>query len=770
MAAPSTGRPFLMLTRTALQYNNFMKKSTLSGALARALFHISLVATLSALLGNSPLRAIPTSPSPAQKQAVSVRGDARPVSFRYVTEDATVKSVTIAGMFNGWNKSGNALTKSSDGKTWTVTLPLAAGVYQYKFVLNGETWVTDPTAPTVDDGNGNVNSQISVVPADYDALPGIVGDGKITLSAIKHEVTSRYIHRLDDKHVEITLRTRANDVQDCILSAFLSRHGHMRYDRVAMRRSSQDGLYDWWQADIALPPKDALSYYFDIADGANRVRWTINRVLSGNELRDGIEHHLTPFHIEAKDFPVFKTPDWVRDAVFYQIFPDRFANGDTSNDGPNVAPWGSPPNGIARQGGDLAGVIQHLDYLKALGVNALYFNPIFASRSNHGYDTNDYHIVDPRFGTNDELKTLVNALHGLGGHVILDGVFNHTSVDFAKFADLRKNGAASPYRDWYYIHSFPIEVHNGETSYVGWFNNPWLPKLNVNNPDTHAYLLDVARRWLQLGVDGWRLDAADEIQHPYWKEFRKTVKGVNPNAYIVGEIWGNASDWLQGDEFDSVMNYRFRQAVLDFFATGKSNPSQFDASLTKLRSDYPPAAEAVLFNIVDSHDTERLYNSCQGDWQRERAVVLFQFAYPGVPVIYYGDEIGLPGGHDPDDRRAFPWDKSQWNTTTLAYYQKLIALRKQHAVLRRGDFTPLFDAKTEDQTGVYGFVRRYGEEAAVALFNRAETPQTVRFDTTSVGKGGLQEWDSDGARMAKTSGGMHYIITLQPHGMALLGR
>ena len=243
------------------------------------------------------------------------------------------------------------------------------------------------------------------------------------------------------------------------------------------------------------------------------------------------------FPLAASSFPFLAVPEWVQDTVFYQIFPERFENGDATNDPADVSPWGTKPTYYNRMGGDIAGVSKRMDYLKRLGINGIYFNPLFASGSNHGYDTYDYERVDPRFGTNEELKTLITKAHEQNWRVILDGVFNHTGIEHPAFKSLRTLGAESPYRNWYYAKRFPLEVKDGQTTYEGWFGVTSMPKLNVMNPETKAHLMGVATKWLsEAGADGWRLDAADEIGHPFWKEFRTQVKRQTPKPTFLAKF------------------------------------------------------------------------------------------------------------------------------------------------------------------------------------------------------------------------------------------
>ncbi len=660
------------------------------------------------LLGFLSNPAVPQPPPPVGMHD----SDLRPVVFRYVSP-VPLQSVSLAGTFNGWNKTADPLKLASDGKTWTLTKSLEPEVYDYKFVLNDaakETWVTDPSATSVSDGNGNTNSRLSVNPEGYEKRPGKVGDGQITGSGVRHREGAGYVLRVDSRRVRLTLRTRRSDVQSVTLET-------PEGTRFPLSPALSSELFDFWRVTVPLTPGRPLRYVFRLSDGGpSRLYDKRDWLLAGT---------YTPkwFTFEERRFPVFKTPDWARDAVFYQIFPDRFRNGNPNNDPPGTAPWGSKPTFSNWMGGDLAGVSEKLGYLKSLGVSGIYFNPLFAARSSHGYDTDDYATVSPAFGTNEELKTLVGKAHTEGMRVILDGVFNHTSVDFKAFASLRTKGEKSPYRNWYYVSGFPIEVKDGQKNYAGWFGTPWMPKLNLSNQDARRYLLEIGQKWIrEAGIDGWRLDAADEVDPAFWRDFRKAVREVKPDAYIVGECWKDASPWLGGDQWDSTMNYRWRGAVLDFFAFENKTPAEFEAALAKIREDYPPAATAVMFNMISSHDVERFRTLCKGDRQRLLRATLFQFTYPGTPCLYYGDEIGMEGGRDPDNRRAFPWKESEWDQKTLAFTRKAIRLRRDHVSLRRGEYRPFL---TDNARGLFGFLRVHPKETALVVFNRSKGEQTL---------------------------------------------
>lgn len=426
-------------------------------------------------------------------------------------------------------------------------------------------------------------------------------------------------------------------------------------------------------------------------------------------------------------------PDWVKDAVFYQIFPERFANGDTTNDPPNVERWGGTPKINNYFGGDLDGVIQHLDYIKGIGFNAIYFTPVFESNSNHKYHTTDYLKIDHNFGTDETFKQLLQECHKRGIRVVIDAVFNHTGVKFFAFEDIKKNEEKSKYLHWYNVHSFPVGPPD-KPNYEAWWNLGDLPRLMNKNPEVRSYLNEATRKWTTMGLDGWRLDVPNEIPHDFWIEWRKLVKSLNPDAYIVGEIWDDATPWLQGDQFDAVMNYRFRGACVGFIALENQKASQFDSILTAQRSQYPEDVNYVLQNLLGSHDTERYLTLSNGDDDKLKLSVLMQMTYPGAPMVYYGDEIGMDGGKDPDCRKTMIWDSTKWNTGLLAWYTKLIKIRNSYPVLRRGSFTTVL---VDDKRKLYGFQRDDGKQSAAIVLNNYPSEQKI---ATSMFKTPISQW------------------------------
>ncbi|MFA9404858.1 MAG: glycoside hydrolase family 13 protein [Anaerolineales bacterium] len=420
-------------------------------------------------------------------------------------------------------------------------------------------------------------------------------------------------------------------------------------------------------------------------------------------------------------------PAWIHDAIFYQIFPDRFENGDLNNDPSNKVPWGSEPSIWGFQGGDLRGVIQRLDYIQDLGANAIYLNPIFESSSNHRYNTRDYYRIDPKLGGMEDFEELLRSAHNHGIRVILDGVFNHCGRGFFAFNDVLENQAQSAYKDWFYIKRFPVRAYGrGKADdYEAWWKFKSLPKLNIQNPEVRAYILQVAKFWLEKGVDGWRLDVPTEIADmDFWSEFRAAAKNVNNDAYLLGEIWEIEPDWVGPEIFDGLMNYPLRDALLDLLTSPGGALNMFVEAIETLLGAYPTENTNAHYLPLGSHDTVRLATALKSDEQRILTAFTFQFFFPGAPAIYYGDEVGLKGGKDPDNRRAFIWEKDTWNHKIREHLENLVSLRSELPQLRRGEFQIV---SVDEVAGVATFRRIYKDRAAVLVMNISSTSQQINL-------------------------------------------
>lgn len=461
------------------------------------------------------------------------------------------------------------------------------------------------------------------------------------------------------------------------------------------------------------------------------------------------------------------TPDWVRDAIFYQIFPDRFAKSERVDKPHNLEPWDSSPSTYGFKGGDLIGAADHLDYLVELGVNAIFLTPIFQSTANHRYHTHDYYQVDPILGGNAAFRFLLDQAHARGIRVILDGVFNHASRGFYQFNHTLENGEASPYIDWFNFSSLPVHAYDsyGQTGYEAWWGLKALPRFNHRNPQVREFLMQVAEYWIKQGIDGWRLDVPGEIDDDeFWREFRRRVKSINPDAYIVGEIWHQADRWLAGDQFDAVMNYQFTRACICFFLTvdeqvrrltahhSYGEVEAWDATIFSTHVEealewYPPAVAYAQLNLLGSHDTARFLTLAKEEVAAYKMAALMMMAYPGAPMIYYGDEIGMLGGKDPACRGSMLWDQSTWNRELGETVKGYIAMRKKYASLRRGGYSHLYA-----QGQAYVFARQGEAETVIIGLNAGQAPVHLDLDVAAVLADGAnlrEEWGNGRFRIEK---------------------
>jgi len=507
-----------------------------------------------------------------------------------------------------------------------------------------------------------------------------------------------------------------------------------------------------------------------------------------------------------------KPPEWVKDAVFYQIFPDRFAQSARVPKPSNLEPWDSPPTIHGFKGGDLLGVAERLDYLEDLGVTAIYFNPIFQSAANHRYHTHDYYQVDPILGGNAAFRELLEAAHACGIRVVLDGVFNHASRGFYQFHHAMENGGASPYLDWFHfeeerlkageqLNAYPHALRKSKQDptgvqkpvgsletygYRSWWDLPALPKFNTDTEAVRRFIFDVARHWIAFGIDGWRLDVPQEIEDAeFWREFRRVVKSANPEAYIVGEIWKEAVSWLQGDQFDAVMNYIFNRACLGFFGgealdathhpggykLERLSATDFAEEIDGLLALYDWEVTQAQLNLLSSHDMPRFLTLMQGNGNERHAkdslklATLFQMTFPGAPCVYYGDEIGMEGSDDPDCRRAFPWDEARWDRDLRDTFRRAIALRKAHPALRRGRLLRLH---ADDENGIYAFARQGETETIAVVLNNSAAPYSLDVPSEDLFADGARLCDAWAGREAYVTAGYITDMRLPPRSGAVL--
>ncbi len=723
-----------------------------------------------------------------------------------------------------------------DGIYMFTTDAIPPGSYEFKVALN-ESWdvnygqdgvqngpnipftILQPTSVTF------VYNSITHVPQIWGASPA--NDNNIWWDGVRHD-SRDLLYRTPGGAVEagtpvtLRLRTYHNDVTDVKLRLYdlnLAAQQALQMVRVAedvdCYQAGLPFMCDFWAVTLPNEYVNNFWYRFIITDGTDTDYYADNTSALDGGLGAMSDDPVDYSYALMVYDPNFMVPDWAHNAVIYQIFPDRFRNGRKDND-PKTGqpryddpvlklPWGTLPEGYCRNyadaqtncpwrflfnpppgpesprgrdymGGDLKGIDQSLEYLKSLGVTTLYFNPVFDSASNHGYDTQNYYKIDPYFGTQKDWENLVKHANQLGMRIILDGVFNHMSSDspfFDRYHHYPTTGAceslSSPYRSWFTFHDVPAGTgtcvgSNGPNSatYDGWFGFDSIPVINKSNPVVQAYFLtgspNVTSFWLNQGSSGWRMDVMGDASFPagYWTTFRDEVKDTKADALIIGELWQKDStllSFLRGEKADTTMNYRLRDAILGLLTPGPFDskgfadsgrillPSEFASRLESIQEDYPQQVFYALMNLVDSHDTERILwaltpgtettadkelnaqNLAEGK-QKVMIASLIQFTLPGAPTVYYGDELAITGDDDPDDRRTYPTvplGLTATNTNPMfSHYQALANLRKLNPVLVEGDLNVLL---ADDNTGVVAYGRKTGSQAVIVIINRSDTDQ-----------------------------------------------
>ncbi len=429
-------------------------------------------------------------------------------------------------------------------------------------------------------------------------------------------------------------------------------------------------LYDYYT--ITLRGSDTrLAYLFELTAGDTTHFYSEEGLAETYDHRFSYFSHFQYPFIHPCD--VHTVVPWADTAVMYQIFPERFANGGVEKNYIN-AEWDDKPKPKSFYGGDLPGITQHLDYITDMGFNCVYMTPVFPAISNHKYDIMDYFDVDAGFGGKEALKELIDAAHQRGIRVMLDGVFNHCSNQNPLFIDVVKQGKASPYFDWFFIDGDTVDEE--KINYQTFASVPYMPKLNTGHPAVIDYCCDVARHWVEAyGIDGWRLDVMDELSIAFLRRFRAAVKAANPDALVIGELWHDPGVYLRGDQLDGMMNYGLTKALMDYLAFGTRDAVGAADDLIRTLTRVTQPASRMMMNLIGCHDTDRFLTWLKGDTDKLKLAFAILFFFPGIPCVYYGDEIGMEGGYDPDCRRAFPWDKARWSTDIQDTVKQLTKLK-----------------------------------------------------------------------------------------------
>jgi glycosidase len=532
----------------------------------------------------------------------------------------------------------------------------------------------------------------------------------VNFAAIYHINWLEYRHALADGRICVRLRAGRGDFERVTLHVadmYGSGKPELRASECAMDVMWRDDMYDYYQAVIKRDDP-CVSYFFSLERGGLLIYYDEDGVQSPAER--AARDHLAAFSFNYA-YPAALMPDWARGCVGYEIFPDRFRRLGLPEKG--LEPWGSARVANNRRfGGNLKGMRDAIPHLKSLGVDMMYLTPIFISNTSHRANTFDYYRIDPLLGTESDLRDLARALHDNGMRIILDGVFNHCGVLFPPFMDARDRGPASRYYDWFFF-------DNSAPGYRHFGLDAQMPKLNLQNPDAQKYFLDVGLYWMEsCGIDGWRLDVSPEVWPDFWRVFRWAVKSKNPDALLVAECWSDSRQWVTlGDMFDCTMNYSLSRAVWGLLSDKQTlSLREFDARVNRAMAMYPHANQEVMWNFLGSHDTERILTRTGNSYAKARAAAFFQMTCLGAPVIYYGDELAMEGGDDPECRRSMPWDCVEGNEM-FAYYRRLIALRHEIAALRHGT---LRTWHVDEAMGLYAYLREAEGQTALCVLCTGE--------------------------------------------------
>ncbi|MBD8932757.1 alpha-glycosidase [Firmicutes bacterium TM09-10] len=532
-------------------------------------------------------------------------------------------------------------------------------------------------------------------------------------SAIFHDMDKRFCYAIEKDLFVIRVQVKKDDMKEIILhyeDKYIPMEREDTRKTIVMKKVATSQFHDYYEAQVRMH-LICLRYFFEFTDMQGERVYYGNYEFDKEYITNRDRMFDCPQNLREEE--MFEVPDWAANKVVYQIFPSRFAASQPVD---KKLWYKAPITPMDDLHGDFRGIIDHLDHIQDLGIDVIYMTPSFKSNSCHKYDTIDYYEIDPSFGTKEELKELVQKAHDRGMKVVMDAVFNHTGKEFFAFKDILEKGEKSKYLDWYYIDELPLKGKWGEIPNFlcfGYYGG--MPKLNLKNPEVEKYITDVACYWIrECDIDGWRLDVGDEISHFFWKRFRRAIKAVKKDMLIIGEIWHYAGDFLEGDEWDTVMNYPFYLNLIDLLADEKISVSQFVQNLGYLKGRLHKKCYPLMWNLIDSHDTARFLHLCKDNKKKQHLAAAFQLLLPGMPMIYYGDEYAMPGANDPDCRRGMYWDEEYQDKEMFEWYKRLLQVRKAHTCIVEGE---LAEAITRDEDETIVLIRKNGEETIALIFN-----------------------------------------------------
>lgn len=533
--------------------------------------------------------------------------------------------------------------------------------------------------------------------------------------AVFHINMEDFIYPVSRNEIVIKMKAAAGDVKKCQV-IYWSRDNEENKKQKILGWIGSDGIFDYFQAHLQFSKVARYQkYYFCLEDKHDNMWYYNSFGISKMAPADGFFEYLY-----ANKNDVALPPEWAKGIIYYQIFPERFCDGNPMNNPVGCETWGTLPTRDNYMGGDLEGIIEKIPYLVDLGIECLYLTPIFKGDFNHKYATTDYFHIDPMFGTNEIFADVVKKCHENGIRILLDGVFNHTGIHFAPFEDVLKNGEKSKYKDWFLIKKYPVNISHHDYECVGAYK--WMPKLNSSNSEVQQFILSVMEFWIkEYGIDGWRLDVSDEVDMTVWQRARTYLKEKYPQIILLGETWGYGGKLVTGNRLDSVMNYLFRDAVRDYFGYEKISTSEFAQRINHMLSMYKQETNQVLYNLLDSHDTERFLYYCNEDYERFKLAIAFQMLFMGSPAIFYGDEVGISADNDPDCRRCMIWAENS-TFEIKNWYKKMIEMRKNLRPIKQGNFKTILIDNDKD---ILGFLRQIDEENIYVFIHKGRNTEQI---------------------------------------------
>ncbi|BCN31338.1 glycoside hydrolase family 13 protein [Anaeromicropila herbilytica] len=570
-------------------------------------------------------------------------------------------------------------------------------------------------------------------------------------SAILHIPLSKYAFANTEKEMTIRLRAKKKDLTSCILyyADRACNHTPIDFTSIPMKVIAEDEMFEYYEATFETPYV-RVCYYFELWQNdkwtyyyADQFTNKLADIKVNNSVIEGrSEYYQYPYILREE---VVDVPEWFKNAVVYNIFPDSFASDERILlcETPEIEIDGKKHK--RRLGGTIKGIMSNLDYIKELGFDCIYLNPIFSAGEYHKYDILDYYHIDPCLGTDEEFRELVNEIHNRDMHIIIDGVFNHCSWEFFAFEDVVCNGLNSKYKDWFYELKYPVIKPDNSTdtpNYACFAYERKMPKLNTSNKEVQEYFEKVCRYWIrEFKIDGWRLDVANEIDRNFWRGFRKAAKEEDPNIVLIGEVWENSETWLRGDAFDSTMNYDFRKHCRDYFALNIEDAITFSWNINQMRLRYPTNISDSQLNLLDSHDVPRFLSLCKDDVDKWKLAFIFLMLAPGVPSMFYGDEKGISGITENEYRSPMVWEES--NTTMKQFVKKIISIRKEYV-----DYRSNYEQYvSENNSQLFTFARSNQKLKILIYMNVSNEKVKVELPSDEmlilgerIENGGIQSW------------------------------